>query len=87
MKIYYFFCLFIGFSFFAQGQNGIIKGTVTNALNNEPIAFASVLIEGTDQGATTDLDGNYEVSNLDPGLYNVRVSYIGFTEKRSMRCR
>jgi hypothetical protein len=81
MRIYYFFCLFLGFSFWAQGQNGIIKGKVTNALNNEPISFASVLIEGTDQGGTTDLDGNYEVQNLNPGLYNVRVSYIGFTEK------
>ncbi len=64
-----------------NAQNGVIKGTVSNALNNDPIGFANVLVEGTDKGTTTDVDGNYEITGLEPGLYNVRVTYLGFNEK------
>lgn len=64
-----------------HGQSGIIKGKVADAISNEPIAFANVLVEGTDRGTTTDLDGNYEIGGLQPGLYNIRVSYVGYREQ------
>lgn len=62
-------------------QSGIIKGQVTDALNNEPIAFANVLLLGTDIGTTTDVDGNFEITGLEPKLYDVRASYLGYTNK------
>lgn len=62
-------------------QSGIVKGTVTDALTNEAIMFANVLVMGTSQGTTTDLDGKYEITGLEPGLYDVRVSYIGYEEQ------
>jgi hypothetical protein len=61
-------------------QTGIIKGRVYNSLNNEPIMFANVVIQGTTTGVTTDLDGNYELLNLAPGVYNLKVSYLGFKD-------
>lgn len=61
-------------------QNGIIKGRVTNKINRTPIAFANVIAEGASLGAVTDDDGFYEITDLPPGLYNVRVSYIGFAD-------
>ena len=61
-------------------QSGIIKGTITNSINNEPISFATVLVLGTDSGTTSDLDGNYEVRGLAPGLYSIRASYVGFDD-------
>ncbi len=64
-----------------RGGTGIIQGRVFNAINNEPIMFANVVIEGTSVGATTDLDGNYAITGLKPALYNVQISYIGFDEK------
>jgi len=60
---------------------GIVRGRVYNAINNEPIMFASVGVEGTSAGATTDIEGNYAITNLAPGLYNVQVSYVGFDEE------
>ena len=69
-------CLNIGLS----AQQGIIKGIVKDAISNEPIPFANILVLGTDFGTTTDLDGAYEINNLEPGLYNVRASYIGYNE-------
>ena len=69
------------FNLVLLAQSGIIKGKVADAISNEPIAFANVLVEGTDRGTTTDLDGNYEIGGLQPGLYNIRVSYVGYREQ------
>jgi len=77
--ILFFFILF--FMNAVQAQNGIIRGTVFNALNNEPLPFAAILLQGTNVGATTDVDGNYEISGLKPGLFNVEAQFIGFKTK------
>ena len=63
------------------GQSGVIRGTLTDGLSNEPIAFGNVLVLGTDKGTTTDLDGNYEITGLAPGLYDIRASYVGYNEQ------
>lgn len=63
-----------------MAQSGVIKGRVSNKFNREPIAFANVLIEGTDKGAVTDENGYYEITGLPPGLYNVRISFLGFAD-------
>jgi hypothetical protein len=62
----------------AIAQQGVIKGQITSKINNEPIPFANVIIQGTSQGSTSDETGNYVIDNLEPGLYNVVVSYIGY---------
>lgn len=72
--------LSIGYIF---GQNGQIKGKVTDAANNDPIPFANVLVEGTQIGATSDLDGNFTITGLQPGYINLRVSYVGYETKIS----
>lgn len=59
-------------------QSGIIKGTVKDKLSNEAIIGANVMLLGTDQGTATDIDGNYEISGLKPGIYDVQVSYLGY---------
>jgi hypothetical protein len=59
-------------------QNGIIRGTVFNAINNEPIAFVSVAVQGTTYASVTDEKGNYEIKNLPIGEYNLTASYVGF---------
>lgn len=61
-------------------QSGTIKGRITNKINNEAISFANVLVEGTDKGTTTDENGIYEIIGLQPGLYNVKATYIGFND-------
>jgi hypothetical protein len=83
MKVQHLFSLLLGLmlSMALSAQSGIIKGQVTDALNNEPIPFANVLLLGTDIGTTTDVDGNYEITGLEPKLYDVRASYLGYTNK------
>lgn len=57
---------------------GVIRGRIFNPVNNEPIAFANVLVLDTDLGAISDEDGNYEIQGIPPGLYNVRASFVGY---------
>jgi hypothetical protein len=71
-----FLCLIISQQLLAQ--SGVISGKVLNSLSNEPIPFATVLIQGLNKGTLSDLDGNYEFKELSPGLYNVEFSSIGF---------
>ena len=59
-------------------QNVKVYGSITNVLNNEPIPFANIIIEGTTIGTTSDIDGNYEILELKAGAYNFKCSYIGF---------
>jgi hypothetical protein len=65
----------ISFQAFSQG---IIKGKVFNPVNNEPVAFANILLLNTDLGAITDENGMYEIGNIPAGLYNVRASFVGY---------
>ncbi|NNC34069.1 MAG: TonB-dependent receptor [Croceitalea sp.] len=60
-------------------QNGSIVGKLTDKeLNNEPLAFANILIKGTTIGTTSDFDGLYELPNLAPGSYILEFSYLGY---------
>jgi hypothetical protein len=61
-----------------SGQTSTIKGRVYNSINNEAVPFANIFIEGTSLGATSDLEGNYILTNLQPGTYSVVCSFIGF---------
>ena len=61
-----------------NAQNGVIKGKVIDASTREAIPFANVMIQGTTSGATSDIDGNYILSNLQPGIYTLVVSFVGY---------
>lgn len=66
------------FPFFLKAQNGVIEGRVYDEISNESIIGANVFVKGTDFGASTDLDGNYSITGLVPGLYNIEVTYLGY---------
>ncbi|ULC59497.1 TonB-dependent receptor [Flaviramulus sp. BrNp1-15] len=65
---------------FSYAQNtGSIVGTLTDKeYNNEPLAFANVLIKGTTKGTTSDFDGLYEFDNLEPGTITLIFSFVGY---------
>lgn len=65
---------------FALGQTtGSIVGKLTDKeYNNEPLAFANVLIKGTTTGTTSDFDGLYQFENLESGAYTLVFSFVGY---------
>ena len=54
-----------------------IYGEVIDELG-KPLIGASVFLEGTQQGAQTDFEGNYKISGVAPGSYNLIVNYLGY---------
>lgn len=69
------------FTFFAAdllAQSGRITGKVTEAGTGEELIGVNVIIQGTTQGANTDLNGNYRILNVQPGNYTLEFRYIGF---------
>ena len=55
--------LLLNVAFFTVfAQKGIVSGNIYNSLNNEPLPFAAIAIQGTSLGATSDRDGNYEMT-------------------------
>ncbi len=56
------------------GQN--LSGEVVDD-RGEPLSFASVYVEGTSTGTSTNLQGQFTL-NLIPGSYNISVRYVGY---------
>lgn len=59
-------------------QSGIIRGNVYDKASGEPIAFANVLLQGTNNGTTTNLEGFFSLNNIPAGTYNLVVTYLGY---------
>jgi iron complex outermembrane recepter protein len=71
-------CFFI--TSFAVAQSSTLRGTVKDA-NGLPLAGASVILDGTKRGTTTDGSGNYELK-VAPGTHTLVISYVGVVTQR-----
>lgn len=60
----------------AYAQEITVKGTVISASDDEPLIGAAVICEKTNQGVTTDIDGNFSMK-IEKGSI-LKVSYIGY---------
>ena len=76
--IYTALALVVLFNFSGFSQNGTIVGRVFNEKNNEPLPFTNLIIFGTNIGSTSDLDGNFIFTGLQPGFVRIQVSAVGF---------
>ncbi len=53
-----------------------VKGRVVDE-TGEPVLFANVVLPGTNQGTTTDIDGFYSI-NVPNGAREIEISYVGY---------
>ncbi|MSS73333.1 MAG: hypothetical protein EXS64_17860 [Candidatus Latescibacteria bacterium] len=86
MRIAMIFCAVAAFFCHSAqaAEVGRIEGLVTDARTGEPLLGVNVAVEGTRLGAVTDASGAYQVLNVQPGVYTLKVSLIGY-EKASRR--
>ncbi len=61
-------------------EKATIAGKVTDAATNEGLVGVNVMIKGTYYGATTDLDGNFEIKNVTAGTYSLTFRLLGYKE-------
>lgn len=71
----------LGFVQVVGQVSATIRGSVRDAKTNEPLIGATVLIQGTDLGTATDLDGRFEISGVPPQTYNIEATYVGYGPK------
>ena len=62
----------------AWSQSSNIFGVVADSSNGNVLIGANVIIEGTSLGMATDNAGKYSISNVAPGNYTIKVTYIGY---------
>ena len=67
------------FGLSASAQGLTIKGTVVDG-TGEPLIGASVLVKGSTNGTSTDLDGNYTLNNVDKNA-TLEFRYVGYSTK------
>ena len=75
------FLLLLSISIFttiAYSQTGNIRGFVYDKNSAEPIMFCNVILKGTTIGASTDINGMYNISKVLAGDYTLMVTYIGY---------
>ena len=77
------FCL-LQTSLLAQSGTGTISGTVYNVKTNQPLAYANVIVMGTNLGAMSLADGKFSVKGVQAGTYAIKAMMMGYkAEERS----
>ena len=79
---FFFVCILALFTvpLIAQQPTQTIRGLVIDEASNKPIAFATVALLQTTPpiGAITDTAGNFTLSKVAVGRYDVQVTYVGY---------
>ena len=70
--------LFVNVISFAQGT---ITGTINDSDLGGPLSGATIVEDGTDNGAIADFDGNFSLP-LNPGTYTINVSFISYKTQK-----
>ena len=83
MKFMQLWAILIVLSSFNIGiaQTGSVKGTIEDAATGETLVGATVLIQGTNKGTITDMDGNYQLNDIAQGTYNLVISYVSYEQQ------
>jgi len=62
----------------ASAQEGSIRGHVYDAKTGEAVPFANILVEGTNYGTTTNIEGFFTLSGVPIGDYKLDASFVGY---------
>ncbi|MEN9334275.1 MAG: hypothetical protein RLY35_1455 [Bacteroidota bacterium] len=69
----------------AMAQNtGTLKGKVTDKDTKQPLPFVNVILflnGNLITGGATDIDGEYTIKPIDPGVYDVQFNFVGYTSQ------
>jgi iron complex outermembrane receptor protein len=79
-QVLFLFVITLTLSLQAQ-EKGAIGGKILDAeLYNEPLLMASITLEGTALSAQTNFNGNFEIIDVVPGEYVMKISFLGYED-------
>ena len=70
------------FSSWIFAQTGSIRGTIIDQEGGDPLIGANIIIDGTNMGAATDVEGSYQITNVPAGEHVLKVTYIGYEDQQ-----
>lgn len=73
--------LFLVSNVIAQNTPASIKGVIYEGETETPLPGATIFIRGTEKGVTSDFDGNFKISGIEPGNYQLLITFMGYTDK------
>ncbi len=77
-KPYFLICLMLCMAFFTvHAQPQYVSGRVMDGETGESLAFVNILVDNTQQGGTTDIDGKFRIATRG-GQPTLRLSYVGY---------
>lgn len=59
-------------------QKSTIRGTIYDKASGEPVIFTNVLVKELGTGASSDVNGLYQIGPIDPGTYTLVVSNVEY---------
>ena len=59
-------------------KHGTIKGRILDT-SNQTLPGATIYIDSLHTGVVSDINGFYTLTNIAPGTYKVKVSYVGYS--------
>ena len=62
-------------------QKGAIQGHVVDQTTLQPLIGANIVVKDTPMGASTDMDGLYEIEAVPVGIYILEISYMGYQKQ------
>ncbi|WP_394991129.1 TonB-dependent receptor domain-containing protein [Emticicia sp.] len=68
-------------SIISFAQTGVVRGTIKDAATDEDIIGATVRIDGTTLGVSTDINGFFSISKVPVGKRKVIISYVSYKQK------
>ncbi len=57
-----------------------LSGKIIDKNTGESLVGALVTVKGTQIKVYTDLEGNFNISNITPGNYSLEINYISYTK-------
>jgi hypothetical protein len=61
----------------AIAQNGIIEGNIIHKADSSILSGVTVYLNGTSNGGTSDMDGNFKIDSIEAGTYSLTLEYLG----------
>ncbi|MEO6166292.1 MAG: TonB-dependent receptor [Chitinophagales bacterium] len=66
---------------YGQTLTQTVRGSITDVDSQEPLIGAVIRIPSLNTGTTTDENGNFRITGIPVGRYDIQISYLGYEEQ------
>lgn len=57
---------------------GTITGKITSAATREPLPGVTIMLDGTQRGTSSNIDGSFEITSVPIGIHTIKAQLLGY---------